>query len=348
MKPEMQEEDSVQKNGINERDSVDRSSTDNASTEIILDSEVAGKRNALFMLTTIGIASIAIRLLMNYNFHTSALLYVAVPYLISIALLKYTKRDDSETSWTSGYWNYFRSGLIIMLGSSIILFEGFICVVMFMPIYFGVMLISFLMEVTYRYFKKRGSRNFSHAFPLVVLLVSLEGTSDQLSFNREHSVTVTQVTTQSVADIKANLIKPIELNNKTRPWFLKLFPQPYEVNAESLNTGDVHEIHYRYHRWFVTNTHEGKMRIKIAEVSDEAVKTQVLEDSSYMSNYMTLHGTDITFKTLDNGDTKVSLTVSFTRKLDPYWYFEPLEKYGVGKTAEYVMQHVVLRESQSS
>ena len=89
----------------------------------------------ILLLVIIAVVSILIRLLMEYNFDRSALLYVGIPFLIAITLL-FIERPKSPDNWKRRYVNIIILSLIIMLASSVILFEGFLCVVMFMPIYF--------------------------------------------------------------------------------------------------------------------------------------------------------------------------------------------------------------------
>ena len=98
-------------------------------------------RNIL-LLVIIGVVSLLIRLLMEYNFDRSALLYVGIPFLIAITLL-FIERPEPPHNWKRRYVNIIILSLVIMLGSSIILFEGFVCVLMFMPIYFFIILLMF-------------------------------------------------------------------------------------------------------------------------------------------------------------------------------------------------------------
>ena len=41
----------------------------------------------VFLLLMIGLASLAVRVLIGYRFHESALLYVGIPFLIALALI---------------------------------------------------------------------------------------------------------------------------------------------------------------------------------------------------------------------------------------------------------------------
>lgn len=52
----------------------------------------------LATIVLIGMASITVRLLFQYDFETSALLYVGVPHLIAIAIV-WMRPIDSEATW---------------------------------------------------------------------------------------------------------------------------------------------------------------------------------------------------------------------------------------------------------
>lgn len=110
----------------------------------------SSNRDKLIILALIAFFSLGYRLLYAYRFDTSALLYVGFPAAISLVLILFTRRSTNE-KWTTRYLNHTRSALIVMLGSSILLFEGFLCVLMFMPIYFGIMAIVFVCRASFLY-----------------------------------------------------------------------------------------------------------------------------------------------------------------------------------------------------
>jgi hypothetical protein len=118
---------------------------------------------------------------------------------------------------------------------------------------------------------------------------------------------------------------------------------PDRVVPKDMLPGEVHEARYTYKRWLVTNVHEGRMLLEMTDVGSHHVTTTILEDTSYISHYLKLHGTRIEFESLDAATTRVTLTVRFERKLDPAWYFGPLQRYGVGKMAELLIDEVIVR-----
>lgn len=301
------------------------------------------KPRIIFLLLMIAAGSLTVRVLISYRFHESALLYVGVPFLIALALV-WLRDPVEDVSRRKRYVNRLIDAFIIMFGSSVVLFEGFLCVAMFIPIYLVVILIMFLFEL-WRERAKQSNRGTLGVYvvPLVIFMSAFEGVAPQVSFDRHEQVRASRIVQADIATIKRNLKMPIELQ-KSRPWFLYLFPMPYAIRAGTLRPGDVHEIYFRYYRWFVTNVHEGRMLLEISEVTDNRIRTTFLQDTSYISHYLHLQGTEITLEEIDKEHTRVTLQINFERTLDPYWYFGPVERYGVKKTAEFLIAEVVARE----
>ncbi len=291
-------------------------------------------------LLLIGVFTLLTRVIMDSQFSSTSLLYILLPYLVSVAVY-FAMPEAKGSTKIARLGRHLRSALIVMLGSSAILQEGVICVVMFAPIYILVVLIS------YALMKPRPDDHQQSTFkvsfvPIIFVLVSLEGVTQTLSFERAGSVTRSQTLNVDIEALKLNMAMPIHLEEGRSP-FLSLFPLPYEVTAGSLNAGDVHIAKFAYKRWLVTNVHYGETHVKIAEVGPNHVRTQIVYDDSYFSHYMSINGTLVEFTALDNGQTEVSLTVDYTRKLDPAWYFAPLQRRAVEESADYLIKHVIAR-----
>lgn len=301
-----------------------------------------GVKRALVILL-IGAAALAVRVLAGFGLDKSALLYVLLPYLLSIVigLLEFKERPEK---WWYGYLDHAQMSLMVFLASSIVLFEGFICVLMFMPLYFGVMTLGFLAQAVAS--RSSGDKSLKlHIVPLLlVAMVSLEGTSEPLSFARENQVSVQYLVDHDVAGIKDNLARDIDLQ-KPRHWFLDLFPMPVRIDAGSLAAGDIHTVHTRYRRWFFTNTHEGRMLLKIADVQPLEVTTEFLSDDSYFSSYLSMIGTRIVFQPVGAAQTRVTLQIDYQRELDPAWYFQPLQRFGVRKMAAFLVEEIMIRDA---
>ena len=299
--------------------------------------KLGDKATSLFTLVIfIGVFVLCTRfLILADKFHTG-LLYIAIPFALSLALYYLTPFTDG-TTWKKRFWNNLRTTMIIMFAASLILMEGYVCMVMFLPIFFFITFVAFISCYIWHRCKKDSIN--AYALPIIVMLLSLEGVTDATTLNRYNEVIYTQMIEADVDTIRKTISQPIKLEGD-RHWILSIFPMPNYIGTVSLNEGVIRQYNFVYHRWFVTNTHRGSLNVKFSEVSDNHIKTTI-EDSSYIANYMRLHGTEFSFEPISDTQTKVTLTITFDRILDPIWYFEPLERFAVKKGAEYFVNEIL-------
>jgi len=293
-------------------------------------------------LLIIGVMSIAIHLLFIGGLGQSGLLYMLIPYSISLLITVVRPYGENKSTFAR-YLSHMATSLMVFLATSVVLREGFICIAFFFPIYFIVVSCAYLLSSNLAKRKSGGNKLHSFVIPSLIVLASLEGTAEFISFERSSSVSVSKVSSLSVAQIKENLATPFDLD-KSRHWMLAIFPMPYHIEAGSLQAGDLHKVKTRYHRWFVTNTHEGEAELLIEYVGPHKIRTKLLSDTTYFSSYLAMNGTRIDFQPLETGGTKITLQIDFERKLDPAWYFQPVQELGVSKMAEFLIDEVMIRE----
>lgn len=294
-------------------------------------------------LLIIGFFFLVTRTILDSSFKHSALLYCLVPYAVAVVIYLFMPQPQGRYRWQR-FGRHMFSAMIVMLATSALLFEGFLCVLMFMPIYIFFAAIGYALAP-----KELPTKNSADVFrvsivPVIIALISLEGVNASLSMEREHSVTRTQIVKLSTAQIHDNLAKPIHLDAK-RSAFLSLFPLPTHVEAGSLKAGDIHKAHFTYKRWGMdgVNVKTGQTWLKLASVEPHHIKTEVVKDTSYFAHYLTIHGTDIQLKPLDATTTEISLTIHYRRELDPAWYFGPLQKTAIKESGDYLINHVIAR-----
>lgn len=299
----------------------------------------------LRFLLIIGLFFLITRAILDSSFRHSALLYVLVPYCVAVVIYLFMPQPQGRYRWQR-FARHMFSAIIVMLATSALLFEGFICVLMFMPIYIFFAILGFAFAP-----KELPSKNTADIFrisamPIVIVVLSLEGVNASVSMERENSITRSHIVNLSPAQIHTNLAKPIHLD-ADRPVFLSLFPLPSHVEAGSLNAGDIHKAHFKYKRWGLdgVNVKTGQTWLKLASVSPHHVKTEVIKDTSYFAHYLTIHGTDIRLTPIDDKTTRVDLTIHYRRELDPAWYFGPLQKLAIRQSSDYLIEHVIARST---
>ena len=289
----------------------------------------------------LGVVTMITRLALDSRFATTSFFYCLVPYIIGVILYIFVPQPKGW-SRTKRIGRHLLATLIVMLASSAILFEGFICVIIAAPIYilFALLAISISPhKADPDRFKK--SDVFRASFvPLAVIIVSVEGLTETTSFPREEAITRTQILNLTPEEVHANLAQPVHLDAK-RSAFLSIFPLPDRVDAPNFQQGAVHTAFFTYRRWGFTNVHRGETQIRMKEVSPLFVETEVTEDTSYFSHYLKVHGTQIKMVPLADGTTQVSLTIRYRRTLDPAWYFGPMQRRAIGESADYLLTHII-------
>ena len=292
-------------------------------------------------LLILGVATLLTRLVLDSRFGTTSFFYCLVPYLIGVILYVFVPQPKGW-SRSKRIGRHLLATMIVMLASSAILFEGFICVIMAAPIYIFFALLAIAVtphKADPDRFKK--SDVFRASFvPLAVIIVSVEGLTDTTSFPREEIIARTQILNLTPEEIHTNLARPVHLDGK-RSAFLSLFPLPDRVDAPNFNQGAVHTAFFTYRRWGFTNVHKGETHIRIKEVSPFFVETEVTKDTSYFSHYLKVHGTQIKMVPQTDGTTQVSLTIRYRRTLDPAWYFGPMQRRAIGESSDYLLTHII-------
>ena len=297
----------------------------------------------LIFFAIAGTVFLTTRAILDSPFAHSALFYLAVPFTISMLIGLLTSPPSGQTLGAE-YLRELRTGMIFMLGTSAFLFEGFLCVLFVIPIYLIALTAGFLFKTLWlRHKNNRSGRLKASLIPLVVAVMAVEGLSPSTSLERQNSVTQSLVINAPIETLKANMARAIDLPTK-RPLYLSIFPLPVDAQAGSLSPGDIHKLSFLYKRWFFTNTHSGEFHLRIDEVGHRHVKTSVVKNTSYFEKYLSIQGTRVTFTERSDGQTEVNLTVNYERKLDPFWYFGPLQTLAVEQSADYLIKNIICRE----
>lgn len=167
--------------------------------------------NWLATLVLIGIGAGGVHLLARHNLDSSALLYVGLPYLGALAIVV-VRPQRSNQSIAHKYRDFALTSLVVFLGSSIVLFEGFVCVLFFAPIYFLVVSLGFVIDwLAERSAKKRG-RTLGIVLPVVILGSSLEGTTEAFSAQRMAHVEASRTANLTPEQVMRNLTRPMNLD----------------------------------------------------------------------------------------------------------------------------------------
>jgi hypothetical protein len=67
------------------------------------------------------------------------------------------------------------------------------------------------------------------------------------------------------------------------------------------------------------------------------VQFGVQDDDSYITHWLSWRRADVRWREITPRHAEVSWTLTYRRRLDPAWYFKPLERYGVAAAAGYLI-----------
>jgi len=289
----------------------------------------------------LGAVTLLTRLVLDSRFATTSLFYCLVPYIIGVILYVFVPQPKGWSK-VKRIGRHLLATIIVMLASSAIIFEGFLCVLFAAPIYILFALLAFAVMPNREYperFKKADVFKVSFV-PLAVMVISVEGLTDTTSFPREEVITRTHILNLTPEQIHANLAQPVHLE-EGRSKFLSIFPLPDRIDAPDFAQGQTHTAYFTYQRWGFTNVHRGETQLHIKTVEPLLVETEITKNTSYFSNYLTIHGTQIKMIPQADGATAVSLTIRYRRDLDPAWYFGPLQRRAIGESADYLLVNVI-------
>jgi len=269
--------------------------------EAFRDDMNSAMRRLLVFVALVILATSFVWVLEEFGLQNSALLYIGIPIFLSTItyfLGGYGKRSK----------NIFQASLdnmllatIVLFSSAVVLQEGWICVLILLPIYYFIWIIGFLARwITYRKQLNRKLKTFALSFPVLVIFLSLEGVFPNTTFDRNEIVTHSVTVSKSVDQLKQNLQQPLTFSGE-RNWFLKLFPLPNNVAFGSLDEGDIHRLDFTYWRWFFSHKHEGAIYVKIKKVNENHIITEIAKNTSFYSRYLDIKNTRIDFDILKDG-----------------------------------------------
>lgn len=78
------------------------------------------------------------------------------------------------------------------------------------------------------------------------------------------------------------------------------------------------------------------LELTVSELDDSHVTWEFTNDSTPMSNWMTIHEATASWVETPTG-LAVTVSIDFDRALAPAFYFDPLERWGVGELAEVIL-----------
>jgi hypothetical protein len=283
-------------------------------------------RELVALVAGIAAASMLFRLAMGIGLQHTSLVFMGVPAVLAVAVGMSPRPGTAKGT-------ILRSTTLALLLAGTALGEAFVCILMASPlIYFMVICIGTYVDWADKRIKDNRS-GFAHG-PLLVLVVmavpAMEGVIPRFEFPREAAVTRTRIVAAAPAEVERSLAAPMRFD-RPLPRFLRLgFPTPGETGGAGLRVGDRRTVEFRH------GHHPGTLAMEVRASAPGRVVFVPMGDDSYLIHWLTWRSAEVRWRAVPGG-TEVRWTLRYRRRLDPAWYFAPLERYGVGVTAGYLI-----------
>jgi hypothetical protein len=273
------------------------------------------------------VASIAYRILIAGKLQHTSMVFIGIPALLALALTGVQPK--------TGVGTVNKTIAIALCLSGILFGEGFICILMASPLFFLVgTIVGKIRQARDRadVADPTGGGRWPRYGIALLAPLCLEGVVPHFELSRTESVTVTRVIPASADAVRSTLASEMRFDREL-PRFFKLgFPTPGRVSGAGLEVGSRRSIEFVHGRH-----HPGALVLQVAQSTPDAVAFTPVSDHSYITHWLSWRAAEVRWEDVGDGQTRVTWTLKYDRRLDPAFYFKPLERYGVSLAAEYLL-----------
>ena len=290
-----------------------------------LSNQKRASRRLIVIIAAVFAGSLFFRILAWNGLEHTSLVFIGIPALLAVIVaLMPTPRSATGTM--------FRVITLILLLSGIVFGEAFVCILFAAPIFYAVGGgIGAYIDYLNRHDQSRSNVRWVIFVAIAVAPASLEGVIPGFEFERVDSVTVVRRVRGSSADVQAALAQTPRFDRRL-PWFLQLgFPTPGTTSGSGLEIGDVRRIEFRH------GHHPGTLVFTVRNFKPGEVDFSAQADDSYITHWLSWREARVRWQEVGQGQTEVAWTLTYRRRLDPAWYFTPLERHGVRQAAGYLI-----------
>ena len=303
----------------------------------------AQKRLIGFVLV-LAVVNVAYRLVYLTGTSRTAALFVGIPTLLAIGLAL-LPRSRSATGML------LKGSTLALLIACVVLPEGLLCLLFAAPL---TALIAVVVGGAVDWSRRRGRGEGTGmlAVSLPLLVLSLEGMVGS-PFNPEDAATATATVQASPAEVRAALAATPSFAVDF-PTFLSVgFNRPVQATGSGLDVGDRRVIAFtgaahddQPANLFACTAQRpdgarAEMRLTVAESIPGRVVFRVEDDQTMLPRWANLERAVVTWRPTGGGGTRVEWRLEYRRLLYPTAYFGPLERFGMGQAARYLLDAVV-------
>jgi hypothetical protein len=274
----------------------------------------------VFLVLAVTVGSILYRAIRSVKMEQTSLLFVGIPAVLAI-LLALTPKAQTVRG------GIFKGITLALLLSGPLLGEGFICILMASPIFY---LVGAIVAAVVGYGRRKHA-NVTY-LALILLPLSIEGSSPRLSFDRNETVSASKVVAARALEVERAISRGPRTDLRL-PVYLRMgFPRATASWGEGLEVGATRTIHFAG-----GEGRPGDLVVRVVEHRPGYVREVKVADRSKIAHWLDWNSAEIEWAPVDPVHTRVTWTFHFTRRLDPAWYFRPWERYAVRLAAEYLI-----------
>jgi hypothetical protein len=277
------------------------------------------------LIGAVAVASLAYRIIVAGGLQQTAALFVGVPALLAIVVVF----AISPRSATGVACKAVTVGLLI---SVLFLGEGFLCILMSAPVFYGVAVsIARIIEV----YRSRHQRSATMLMSCLLLLA-------WIPVDRHESVSETKIVEASSQAVEHALLDSPRFDRKLPPYLRAGFPRPIATRIDETPDKKVWAIRFRGGETRINGTEprEGDLLLEMEEARPGLVRWRAVSDTSHMTHFLWWRESIVTWEPVTANTTRVTWTLRYERGLDPAWYFGPWERYAAGLAAGYLIDSV--------
>lgn len=265
------------------------------------------------IIAILAFANLAFKSLNEIELEQTSLLFVGIPALIAILVIKYAKPAEGA------YGIVFRIITIFLLLSSVLLGEGLICIIIMSPLFY---VTGAICVQIYKMFKKRNKSNL-HSFvllPVLLVVAQVHEINQTPEVNRiERTVVLEGHKTLDDMNVNPDFLHEL-------PDFFKIgFPKPISNSGQGLEVGDTRSIQFKSNTKGV-----GDLVFEITSKTNQSIHFKPVEDHTHIHHWLSWKDVNVEITHHENNTSTITWTTDYTCDLGPSWYFKPIENYAVG------------------
>lgn len=298
-------------------------------------------------IVVLAAVNIAYRLVYASGMAQSAALYVGLPTMLAIGLAL-LPRSKSATGMI------VKGSTLALLIACVVLPEGLLCLLFVLPLVgiIGVV-VGGAVDASRRRNRPQGPTLMVVGLPL--LLLSFEGVVGS-PFDTHDAAEASIVVDASTSEVLAALAATPRFDTEM-PTFLTIgFNRPVSATGSGVSLGDERTIDFTggshddhpLRLFGLTGErsvdHHASMHLSVVESAEGRIVFAVEHDSTMLARWADLDRAIVTWERIDDHRTRVTWRLEYERLIYPTVYFAPLQRFGMGEAADYLLESVVVAQ----